>query len=648
MLKCQIGELLRVYDCLFQDIVNVYPALADEFRKDYETLARLASSRGLALFCVELPAVGKHLDRCVAEAKYTPPGIPLTRRCPRSVMYPEFLKGLWDLVFSQDGCLKEDCDVEALLFLRQIYYLAKKTKAACTDEAVAEEIRDFFVTDAELPTPSGYWEATWPTEEQEDFLGFASSEIYLSRCGDRGDLVKESLTALDIVSGIVASTLGPYQPRDWSFRHGPGAVSERTGSVNKYQFVNWSERLEREFNLADCCFHNYSAWVKHVGGERLVAEDHPLQSCITDIDPCSRLVAVPKTLTKPRLIAAEPSEHMWCQQNIWHYFRSRVRDTFLSKYVRFNDQTLNQELCRLGSLEDKLATLDLSSASDRVSCHFVENLFRSNLGLLRALQSTRTRVVNQTISNESPEQLVLKKFSTMGNACTFPVETLGFLSVAFACIAVIRKQVVTRKFLTSLAGSVAVFGDDIIIPADCCELFKEVLEVLHFKVNTSKSFESGSFRESCGVDAYKGIDITPVYWRDLCDGTPESVASIVDVSNSFHKRGYWHVARYLASTVPMGGIPVVSMDSGVFGFKSFSGREINGLRRRWNSDLQRHELRTRALSASVRRLEIKDDSVLLQFFTEDPSPYQPWAGGVAQRPKVRLPWVWTDINDLGS
>ncbi len=47
------------------------------------------------------------------------------------------------------------------------------------------------------------------------------------------------------------------------------------------------------------------------------------------------------------------------------------------------------------------------------------------------------------------------------------------------------------------------------------------LQLCGFTVNSSKSFTDGPFRESCGHDYYKGIDIRPVYtktmltWRDV-------------------------------------------------------------------------------------------------------------------------------------
>jgi hypothetical protein len=242
----------------------------------------------------------------------------------------------------------------------------------------------------------------------------------------------------------------------------------------------------------------------------------------------------------------------------------------------------------------------------------------------------------------------LKKFSTMGSACTFPVETLGFLSIALAAIVTQRCLKVSKKVFQHLVGEVAVFGDDIIVPTDCRESVCEALEVLDFKVNTSKSYWNGNFRESCGVDAFKGVDITPVYWRGITTDEPESIVSAIEVCNSFHKRGYWTVARHIASTVPRRGIPVLSIGSGCLGFKTYVGPCISGFSRRFNEDLQRDEVRVLKLSSRRGLIEVNDDSVLLQFFTENPEPHQPWVGGVGQRPKIRLSMAWEETNSIIS
>lgn len=233
----------------------------------------------------------------------------------------------------------------------------------------------------------------------------------------------------------------------------------------------------------------------------------------------------------------------------------------------------------------------------------------------------------------------------MGNACTFPVETLLFLSVTIAAVLTHRGMRATKKNVEALMGQVAIFGDDIVVPVDSRELLVEALEVLDFKVNDAKSFWTGKFRESCGVDAFDGVDVTPAYWRTFNNGKPESVASTVETRNNFHKKFLLTAADRLASTIPR-DIPSVHITSGVFGFKSFIRPENRGFRTRDNPGLQRTEIRVRTLIGSQERIATNDDSALLQFFTEDPDPFTKWTHGVPQRPVLKLKYRWVALTDL--
>lgn len=353
------------------------------------------------------------------------------------------------------------------------------------------------------------------------------------------------------------------------------------------------------------------------------------------------MVAVPKTYEKPRLIAAEPSEHQFCQQNIWNYFDARTTNSWLGSFIRFRDQSLNQELCQKGSTDGSLSTIDLSSASDRVSCHAVGQFFSSNFGLLNALRATRTRTLRQRISKSSPEWLELNKFSTMGSACTFPVETLIFLGISISAVLTDRQIEVSEENIRSLVGEVAVFGDDIIIPSTSRKLLENALNLLDFKVNISKSYSEGNFRESCGVDCYKGEYVTPLYMRMFSTGSPESVSSLVSTANNFYSLFYLRTALYLESTAPS-GLATVPPTSGLFGFHSRCGTRFR--RQRWNRNLHREEVQALTFTARQDVNRVWDDSALHQYFTERPSPLDEWTSGVRLKPVTTLRYKWLSCD----
>lgn len=672
MTKSHASELSKVYDALFEDLSYTYPTLRAEFGRDRARLAATVASRGVGVYYTDLPALGKHLDRCLSIAQYVPSGLTLSKRVSRTVQIPKFLRGLYLLVFDSSGAMKENCDVYAICCLRQVYYLAKKAKADCSDHDVRQEVGRFVDVDVQLPDPESFWsgEAVTRSDVARCFQGFRTSAHYERRLGKVAQSTKlprsqlsTLLANLDIVSGLLASFLGPVKVRDWKHRHGPGAVSDPVKSANKYAFRNWSPKLEREFPYADVAFHSYAAWVRHVSGQLPVVSSN---------EPYSKLIAVPKTYTKPRLIAAEPSEHQWCQQSLKHYFYSRVAQTWISEFVQFSDQTLNQRLCRRASQDGTLITVDLSAASDRVSCHFVGQLFRGNPELLLLLQSSRTThcwipfgQLDGDIGYELPTYrswplsvryyagkpgwlLPLKKFSTMGSACTFPVESLGFLAIALASVLTARGLRPCLRNILRLKGEVAVFGDDIIAPEDSRELLFGALSLLDFEVNLGKTYWNGLFRESCGLDAYAGTDVSPAYWRAPNDGEPESIASTIEVSNNFYQRFFVKTAECIARTV-RGVYPLVSMRSGVLGLKSFLGPDPATLtRRRWNTGLQRFEIQLRGVTSKQEITPIQDETALLQFFTERPDPMTHWTGGVRSVPKHRKVRRWVPEADLAS
>lgn len=643
MSKCHVKELLQVVHHLFEDFGSTYPALVDDFVKDERRLRNFVECRGVHALCVDLVAAGKHFDRCLSEGKYKLSGLPLTKRYSGRVVIPKFLRGLYLLVFDEAGNLKEDCEVEAILFIRQILFVGKKVALACSDDQVLAEVESFFAIDRTLPEPEGFWRETRPEigDVARYYQGFASpdSSLYLHRIsGNLDSSLREEMSILlknlDAISRLFTTTLGPYDPSEWRFRHGPGAISERTGPTNKYYWSNWSDRLENAFPIADYGFHSFSSWA-----------DRADRGDIGSSEPASRLISVPKTFTKPRLIAAEPSEHQWCQQNLWHYFLERTRRTWLGLFIKFDDQTFNQEKCLKGSVDGSLATVDLSAASDRVTCHIVGQFFRVNPRLLLALQSTRTRFLSQSINPSIDELTELRKFSTMGSACTFPVQSLLFLATCLAAVATKRRLPIQTSVLEELHSEVAVFGDDLIIPSDSRDLLFAALEVLHFKVNDHKSFWSGNFRESCGVDAFRGCNVTPVYWRAPKGKTPESIVSALEVRNNFYSKFYSRTAEFLTSAMRAESIPYVRMGSGVCGFKTFTSPPRTGLTR-WNESLYRAETSVTTFTSRQQKTPVADDSALLQYFTERPSPFILWRSGVMQRASLRKKKRWVPLEDI--
>jgi hypothetical protein len=223
-------------------------------------------------------------------------------------------------------------------------------------------------------------------------------------------------------------------------------------------------------------------------------------------------------------------------------------------------------MARAGSLDGSLATLDLSEASDRVSNVLVETMLENHPHLAEAIDACRSRyaLVGDTT-------VYLHKFASMGSALTFPIEAMVFMTVVLIGITRARRTPPTRMLHKELKGKVRVYGDDIIVPADCVDSVIRALETFGFKVNEHKSFWNGQFRESCGKEYFAGQDVSIVKVRQDLPNTRKDVSQIVSTvstRNQFYGLGMWRTARFLDEMLaPCLGFnyPLVDETSAVLG-----------------------------------------------------------------------------------
>nr|QDH88748.1 MAG: RNA-dependent RNA polymerase [Leviviridae sp.] len=198
---------------------------------------------------------------------------------------------------------------------------------------------------------------------------------------------------------------------------------------------------------------------------------------------------VPKSAKTDRPIAVEPRWNMFFQKGVGRYIRNRLKHFG----VNLDFQGLNQALAIYSSRTGKYATLDLASASDTVSMEVVQALLPEPwLTLLASLRSGGYKLDGLWSRYE--------KWSSMGNGYTFELESLLFWALC-----------------SSIDDDIAVYGDDLIVPTESYDSIVRLLDFCGFKVNTEKSYSSGYFRESCGQDAFDGIDVTPIYWKEPLD-----------------------------------------------------------------------------------------------------------------------------------
>lgn len=350
------------------------------------------------------------------------------------------------------------------------------------------------------------------------------------------DGLEASDQAIDIVNAcavgeVIGTTLADFKATDLVPRHGPGAVATGEVGDEKWAFKRLYRSVHRKFPMYDYFVPTLSSWSNDPG--TMLKWYRSLQR----LDyPEARVVAVPKDSRGPRLISEEPLELQYMQQSYLHQLVPYLETSSpAAGFVNFTDQSVNQRLALDGSLHGGWATIDLADASDRVSDYLVYLTFPDRIyEEVRALRSYSTVLPDGTRQR-------LRKFAPMGSAICFPVEALLFWAISRSSLIAIDRD-----------DPVYVYGDDIIVPVDVCRTVCQALESFGLKVNESKTYDTGSFRESCGLDAWFGFEITPGRLRQMppLHGRDHAgLANWTSVGNHLRKWDFHHAAAFVHQTV---------------------------------------------------------------------------------------------------
>lgn len=222
------------------------------------------------------------------------------------------------------------------------------------------------------------------------------------------------------------------------------------------------------------------------------------------------IVTVPKNSKTDRVIAIEPGINLWFQKAVGSMIRRRLRRFGID----LNDQSKNSSLAQKASIDSFLATVDFSSASDSISTAVVRELLPPRWFLLLDTLRSKRGI------DENGSALIWNKFSSMGNGFTFELESLIFFAAASA----------VNEYLGQ-DGTISVYGDDVILPSSSVQQYAEFCAFLGFRVNSSKSFSSGCFRESCGSHYYSGVDCKPIFLKEKLS----NVESVYKLANNIRR-----------------------------------------------------------------------------------------------------------------
>jgi hypothetical protein len=549
--------------------------------RDIITIEKRFENEGYGFLTIALPSLGSAIDNGISSGWFT---CPIGFKRAKGLAIPAFMQGMLCEVFDPfTGQLKEDASASIIGLCRKALYLFKKVQLESDQEDKLDRL-----------AKAGFYQC----DDIARAVILPSLESHL----------------IGVVSSYMLKSLSSKDLTTASYKHGPGAVYEGLKGNQKWstlqEFIRDDKfELERfgynEFNVGLC---DLSQRVDLMSSSSLIGPR------IRAPRRTAKLISVPKNSTSRRTITVEPLLNQFIQQGLNTILRDSILECgILRNSLALTDQTKNQQLALEGSLHDNWATIDLKSASDLLSVELVKAVFSRHPEFLRAMMDCRSTSVTDGLNTVHN----LGKFAGMGNALTFPVQSICFTVTCIAAILSKAGKKPSYQDVERASRCVRVYGDDIIVAKDVAHLCVNWLTNVGLKINMGKSFLTGNFKESCGVDAYKGVLVTPIYMRfrpDTPSTEPNTIASLVSTANQLWMDCLYEPSAILRNEVEerLGKtLPLVSRDSGVLGWHS---RQDTMFSHRWNKVLQRHETRAFVLTSLKRKDELDGWAALLKFF----------------------------------
>lgn len=636
-----------------------------EARNTEKVLRDRVTREGLSFLTIALPRLGKAFDKALSctEPMVFEGFVAYRGNDNISHNFPSFLGELFRRVLDQHGTVLPSPCFVCVRYIRQLLYCFYKYDLPYADSLNQDVIARFVRTEQEVrsynekfktyrekafpefktrcghtpyspePDSSCATDSTHPSAKEEqprpvlDQVNDGSTAYLRPLTRQEGGLSATDALILSRAQLLLHRLFEDVNLRDIKPRHGPGTVSTKEVGPDKYMFRSVPKRLTDVY-----------PWDSHFCASLGHASDCQRHGFypVDNEEPYARVCLVPKDSRGPRLISCEPLAFQWIQQGIRRVLYEHVERHRLTRWnVFFTNQQPNQFGALLGSKTGAYATLDLKDASDRVGLELVRLLFPGTV--LPFLEAARS------IGTELPDgsKILLGKFAPMGSALCFPVMALTI----WALLSAGAEDTDTRE-------SILVYGDDVIVPTAYAAKAIETLEAFGLKANLDKCCIKGSFRESCGVDAFNGHNVTPLRIRKLIPSlkqSPKKLRSRPEVYLSWlaYASRLWNDGYYEAYTLVAnhllkvyGQIPC--RDQVVNDFargRGLSVSESNNavdsaallslpwlpiplkLPSRWNQRLQRREVLTWGVVCSPVKGWFPGWCKLLRFFTEwTPTP----------------------------
>ncbi|DAD51496.1 RNA-directed RNA polymerase [ssRNA phage Gerhypos.4_54] len=556
--------------------------------RDLETITARVKHEGLSFLTITLPSYGKDFERSL-DLGYVADEMFLGFKTYEASGLPRLFEGFLQQVFDfGTGRLLDEPSIDAIFAVRQLTLLFGKIELECSDERKRAAIDSYVECEKDMDA------LLWGLSDAQ-LRDFRRVSELLWR--DIFTDLEHMLEACEVVA-----------------RFSGGSTADKLSGNRKYDGINsWPERAQSIFPWEENLYNTVvSARADRPRAfSHLSVGDRSMHILEPGTETPVKVVLVPKTMKTPRVIAMEPTCMQFMQQGLLRAFSQVVQANDSARaLVGWQSQEPNRSLARSASHTGKLATLDLSEASDRVSNLLVIKMFGPYRLLAEAVQAVRSN----TADVPGYGVLRLAKYASMGSALTFPLESLVFMTIVFLGIEQELNRPLSKAAVKRLLHQVRTFGDDIIVPTRYTRSVIGSLEAYGLKVNTRKSFWTGKFRESCGGDYYDGEDVTVTRCRALFPTSRSQVPELVStvaLRNLLYKAGLWNAVRFLDEKLEgLIPFPAVEETSSVLGKFSFLGYSTDG----WNPDLQRPFVRGAVLRPVLPTSRLDGYGALLKFF----------------------------------
>jgi len=592
---------------------------------DRKTIEHRVEQEGNSFLTITMPSIVKDLYRALDQGMVTPDLFPSFKR-KKGENIPEFLGGFFRVLFdSRSGVLFDTMKGSALAadsirHIVQISGLCGKLFEHASPKRTEAALHRYIENDAKVSS----------LFEIEKSLSALNVELSTVR------------HAAHVLFGTVFNEINlSVASEDLRPAHGPGAVADKLFGNEKWQQPPWSDRLEEVFPYGRWTYNSYLNYLEILDSGQLADPGPELPV---------KVITVPKTQKTPRIIAIEPTGMQYMQQALRRCYEGALsRSNLANALVGYEFQEPNQLLAQKGSIDGSLATLDLSDASDLVSNSLVDYVL-TDWPLMKAAWSA-TRSTHAKVSFEDSDIIIeLRKFASMGSALCFPTESAIFLIASLIGIHRVRG---THRHLhdtaRSLVGQVRVYGDDIIVPTDCAQSVIDVLEAFGLRVNHTKSFWTGMFRESCGKEYWYGYDVTYVKLRYQLPSLQKALRWDVDstvhsvaLRNNMLSHGRCLTVEYLDAILDKrlnGVYPVVYSTSPALGRHDLVGHKAEKI----DSNLQKPLVKAYVVSAVSPISRLEDYGALNKFLVNEglpnPDPEHLLRAGRPAALRLKLRWA---------